>query len=163
MQCKWNTCTNEARNKSPFCSGTCKKRFQRSSGTNVSVGASGTVKLHIITEGEVYGRQAVKCSQYGTRPMPLVNTDQPHPGGRGKYTRQDGTTYQFDSSGTAHDDQPASDSPTPTQLQAARDRRTNPDRLNWGKRMTFSELNKAGLKGNRVAIPGDWDYVKVAQ
>lgn len=33
MKCKWDKCDNEARAKSPFCSGTCKKRFQRASGT----------------------------------------------------------------------------------------------------------------------------------
>lgn len=30
MRCKWNQCSNEARTKSPFCSGTCKKRYVRS-------------------------------------------------------------------------------------------------------------------------------------
>lgn len=30
MKCKWNQCNNEARAKSPFCSGTCKKRYSRS-------------------------------------------------------------------------------------------------------------------------------------
>ncbi len=36
--------------------------------------------------------------------------------------------------------------------------RTNPDRLNWGKSMTGDQLEQAGLKANRVPIPGDWDY-----
>lgn len=40
--------------------------------------------------------------------------------------------------------------------------RTNPERLNWGPRMTRAELDEAGLKANRVPIPGDWDYVGVA-
>ncbi len=44
----------------------------------------------------------------------------------------------------------------------ARARRTAPDKLNWGTHMTPDELHKAGLKGNRVPIPGDWDYVGVA-
>ena len=33
MKCKWESCENEARGKSPFCGGTCKKRYQRASGT----------------------------------------------------------------------------------------------------------------------------------
>lgn len=33
MKCKWKDCNNDARAKSPFCSGTCKKRYQRTSGT----------------------------------------------------------------------------------------------------------------------------------
>ncbi len=37
MKCKWEPCDNEARGKSPFCGGTCKKRHQRASGTDVPV------------------------------------------------------------------------------------------------------------------------------
>ena len=51
-----------------------------------------------------------------------------------------------------------SETVTPDQLQAARDRRTNPDLLNWGDPMTSAELHDAGLRANRVPIPGDWDY-----
>ncbi len=40
--------------------------------------------------------------------------------------------------------------------------RTNPDRLNWGPWMNSDALNEAGLKANRVPIPGDWDYEGVA-
>lgn len=36
-ECKWKDCTNDTRPKSPFCSGTCKKRYQRASGTDVPV------------------------------------------------------------------------------------------------------------------------------
>ncbi|HDZ14698.1 hypothetical protein LCGC14_1009610 [marine sediment metagenome] len=36
--CKWDKCDNEARQKSLFCGGTCKKRYARS-GTDVPVGA----------------------------------------------------------------------------------------------------------------------------
>ena len=36
--------------------------------------------------------------------------------------------------------------------------RTHPERLNWGEPMTRAELEAAGLKANRVPIPGDWDY-----
>lgn len=130
MKCKWNECENEARLKSPFCSGTCKKRHARASGTNVPVEvgqmSSGTqagqhdnitildpgfkhvlkVKLppfYIVPDQTVYGRRAA-CwdnDQWATRPEPLNITDKPHSGGRGKYTRNDGTVYQFDCMGTA--------------------------------------------------------------
>ncbi len=36
--------------------------------------------------------------------------------------------------------------------------RTNPDTLNYGPGMTASQLARAGLKHNRVPIPGDSDY-----
>ncbi len=36
--------------------------------------------------------------------------------------------------------------------------RTEPDKLNWGPWLNTAELNVAGLKANRVPIPGDWDY-----
>ena len=37
--------------------------------------------------------------------------------------------------------------------------RREPDKLNWGPWMDMAELEQACLKANRVAIPGDWDYV----
>ena len=37
------------------------------------------------------------------------------------------------------------------------------DDLNWGPYMTAEQLEQAGLRGNRVTIPGDWDYVGVAR
>lgn len=36
--------------------------------------------------------------------------------------------------------------------------RREPELLNWGEWMSARELDEAGLKANRVAIPGDWDY-----
>ncbi|KKM05810.1 hypothetical protein LCGC14_1750340 [marine sediment metagenome] len=36
--------------------------------------------------------------------------------------------------------------------------RLEPDKLNWGPHLNIAELNAAGLKANRVPIPGDWDY-----
>lgn len=39
--------------------------------------------------------------------------------------------------------------------------RTNPDKLNHGQHMNSSELEQAGLKANRVPIPGDRDYAGV--
>ncbi len=40
--------------------------------------------------------------------------------------------------------------------------RTNPEKLNWGPYMTAEQLAESGFKANRVSIPGDWDYEKVA-
>ncbi len=39
--------------------------------------------------------------------------------------------------------------------------RAHPELLNWGKWMNSQQLEQAGLKANRVSIPGDWDYVGV--
>lgn len=36
--------------------------------------------------------------------------------------------------------------------------RQEPDKLNWGAWMSSQQLSAAGLKGNRVTLPGDWDY-----
>lgn len=36
--------------------------------------------------------------------------------------------------------------------------RTMPDKINWGPWMNSQQLERAGLKANRVPIPGDWDY-----
>lgn len=41
--------------------------------------------------------------------------------------------------------------------------RTNPDTLNTGKHMTAHQLKQAGLKANRVPIPGDHDYKGVCE
>ncbi len=54
--CKWEPCINNARPKSPFCSGTCKKRYQRASGTLPS--PSGT---NVPVEAEV--GQTTPCTQ----------------------------------------------------------------------------------------------------
>ncbi len=40
--------------------------------------------------------------------------------------------------------------------------RREPDKLNWGAWLNMAQLEQAGLKANRVPIPGDWDYVGVA-
>ncbi len=52
-------------------------------------------------EHTVYNRQAVsyKVDKFETKPEPLDVTDTPHAGGRGRYTRLDGTVYQFDCRG----------------------------------------------------------------
>lgn len=103
MKCKWAGCENEARAKSPFCSGTCKKRYQRASGTDVPV----EVGQEQVGQGESvpvvsYAHYMNNLSKYAIR--------------------------------------------------------REPELLNWGPWMNSQQLAMAGLKANRVAVPGDWDY-----
>lgn len=116
MQCKWENCENDARAKSPFCSGTCKKRYQRASGTSVpvEVGQGQVGHDRIVPVAEGCAMVQVGLDHYRTCP------DQYIP-------------------------------------------RREPDKLNWGPWMNSQQLEQAGLKANRVSIPGDWDYVGVAQ
>ena len=128
-----------------------------------------TRTYYVKTDGKVYNRQAVtfKGDQYESRPEPVNPDDQPSEGGRGKYTRADGSQYQIDATGHSHDipakltTQPASledyqqDQENQTGYYATR---TNADSLNWSTPMSAMELQQAGYKANRVSIPGDWDY-----
>ncbi len=41
--------------------------------------------------------------------------------------------------------------------------RANPNLLNWGDWMNAKQLAEAGLKANRVCVPGDWDYDGVCE
>ena len=41
--------------------------------------------------------------------------------------------------------------------------RNSPELLNWGEPMSLMGLQQAGLKANRVTIPGDWDYSGVCE
>lgn len=36
--------------------------------------------------------------------------------------------------------------------------RREPELLNWGPWLNMAQLETAGLKANRVSVPGDWDY-----
>ena len=36
--------------------------------------------------------------------------------------------------------------------------RADAESLNWGEYMSKDQLKTAGLRGNRVTLPGDWDY-----
>jgi hypothetical protein len=170
-QCKQcNKEYNPKRATSKYCSSKCRKLAFRVSVPKVSVPSEKVNVpgiLAVSVPGKVYGRQAVKCNKYDTRPEPLDPTDRPHPGGRGKYRRQDGTIYQFDSTGNVREEQPAIIDTTQTasldHYQSNPDqyaKRTNAATLNWGEPMSSPELAKAKLTANRVAIPGDWDYTK---
>lgn len=118
MKCKWNDCNYPARDKSPFCSGTCKKRhqrLQRASGTDVPV--------------EVGQEQVgqIECVPVGPGVLVQVGLDD-------YYTNPD--KYAI---------------------------RLEPDKLNWGAWIDSEALERAGLKANRVSIPGDWDYSGVGR
>jgi hypothetical protein len=39
-------------------------------------------------------------------------------------------------------------------------RRHDPERLNWGLPLAPAQLKQAGLRANRIPIPGDFDYVE---
>ena len=48
-------------------------------------------------------------------------------------------------------------------VSASKATRTNPGQLNYGKPLSLHGLTKAGLKANRVPIPGDHDYSGVCE
>jgi hypothetical protein len=60
-----------------------------------------TSEYETVTGEKCYGRQAVACSEFDTRPEPLNATDQPVPLNRGRYIASDGQYYQFDAVGNA--------------------------------------------------------------
>lgn len=107
MVCKYETCNNEAKANSAYCSNSCRAQHSRRNKLSVTLGATleaqhtGATSGYTLAEGKAYNRPAVQYEgdQYATRPEPLNHDDQPHSGGRGKYTRADGTIYQYDSQG----------------------------------------------------------------
>ena len=121
MKCKWKDCSNDARAKSLYCGGTCKKRDSRASGTNVPV--------------EVGQEQVGQPS--GTK------SDKPEQLPNGLPDNCKLSTASLEHY-LANPDKYV--------------KRLEPDKMNWGDRMTSPELAAAGFKCNRVTIPGDWDY-----
>lgn len=129
MKCKWYKCENEAREKSIFCSGTCKKRYSRASGTDVPV--------------EV-GQQSS-----GTEVGQAQNeTPDVAPG----LTKPDKGEQIYPDKLEHYKSNP--------DMYVGRE---FPDDMNWDEPMSASELATAGLKRNRVTIPGDWDYKGVCE
>ncbi|MCK5605575.1 hypothetical protein KAR91_27020 [Candidatus Pacearchaeota archaeon] len=93
-------CDNEATGRSKYCTDTCKTLYNRNKGvtetvTNVTV----TPGFETVTDVKCYGRQAVVCSEFKTRPEPLDPTDLPVPLSRGRYVTVDDDVYQFDAVG----------------------------------------------------------------
>lgn len=119
MECK--ACSKDLTGKRTYCDDACRMAFKRHGSLNESMEAMGwqpeqpeqnepeqtnpNTQPEQVIGATVYGRQAVRFQgdQYDTRPMPLNPDDKPHSGGRGKYTRKDGSVYQFDCMGTAFD------------------------------------------------------------
>lgn len=115
-KCKFESCSNEAVGSSAYCSNSCRAKESKRNRTGATIEAqpeqteaqpqaqqpSATLP-YVAVNSTVYNRPAVsyRGDQWQTRPSPLSDTDQPHIGGRGKYTRADGSVYQFDSSGTS--------------------------------------------------------------
>jgi hypothetical protein len=112
MKCK--NCDNEVVGRGSYCGPSCKTLYNRNKKRNTvtiesvtpavtAVTTTAVTPAFVTAPGEVYGRQAVSFegNQYETRPIPLNPDDHPHTGGRGKYTRHDGTIYQFDCNGSA--------------------------------------------------------------
>jgi hypothetical protein len=104
-RCKYETCSNEITGSSAYCSNSCRAKESKRNRTGATIEAqpSGATSAFITGLGTVYNRQAViyKGDQWPSRPTPLNSYDQPHVGGRSKYTRQDGSVYQFDCNGSA--------------------------------------------------------------
>ncbi len=115
--------------------------------------------------GKVYNRPAVSCDEFNTRPAPLEVTDTPVPHNRGRYKREDGSVYQFDCTGRVCVKSGPVDSVRIASIEdyhAHREdyaERACAELLNWDPWMDTSELKEARLSGNRVTLPGDWDYV----
>ncbi len=71
MKCKWHECDNEARAKSPFCSGTCKKRYQRTSGTNVPVEVGQRPSGTEVGQGAIINEESVVSYENYLKYQPL--------------------------------------------------------------------------------------------
>ena len=173
MLCKH--CNKLITGNSQYCSASCKTLYNRNKSRNTAavtipaVTSRNTSDLAPVTVPDVtaYNRQAVSWpgDRYESRPAPLSDTDKPHPGGRGKYTRLDGISYQFDCNGNAHTYNKTKPGGKPASYEDYIDpdgrvyvERANPLLINWGQHKTSSELKAAGLIANREPIPGDWDY-----
>ncbi len=138
MKCKWTDCENGARAKSPFCSGTCKKRYQRASGTDVPVEVGQEQVGQLSGTGpKITPKQYANCLRHG----------------EGSYLLASENLDEFPVCTIAHY------YANPSKYIQRRE----PDKLNWGPWMNMAELEQAGLKANRVSVPGDWDYAGTAQ
>ena len=133
MKCKWRECENEARSKSPFCGGTCKKRHQRASGTDVPV------EVGQELSGTQVGQTLGSASS-------TQNTDEQE---TGESTIIEQAVIEYVRTAGLQDYYDNPDNYYP---------RREPERLNWGAWLNMDQLKQADLRANRVPIPGDWDY-----
>ncbi len=158
MKCKWKDCSNDARAKSPFCSGTCKKRYQRASGTNVPVEVG----------------QASSGTQAG---QPLIAAcERPFPTAQQIFDAE--LIKKADVKIGKHQIEPGSTNTEPPIAEVTMNPKTWPANfgqadckcqhcinarksgkgavINHGKWKSYSQLNRNEF--NRVALPGDSDY-----
>ncbi len=164
MQCLRQGCNNKSKGHGKYCSESCRAIYNRNKRNE-----GGTVEIkkpEHLPDQTVYGRPAISCSEFSSRPEPEQPDDKPVSGNRGRYRRLDGTEYQIDSvgkicdirSGTEVVGVPASLKDYNEPDGRAYAQRENPAKLNWGKPLTFHELQASPFTANRVSIPGDWDF-----
>ncbi len=114
MQCYNDGCTTELTGRQrQYCSDRCQKATERqrkavedgsgSTNADTDIPLNADKCLTSTNADKVYGRPAVHYDHddFDTRPEPLNITDTPLPLNRGRYTREDGTQYQFDAIGQA--------------------------------------------------------------
>lgn len=107
---KCEICGIECKGKT--CSGSCRAKLSRRTVNSdqkrtrtVETEAHAQKRTHceylLVSGVKCYGRPAVKCSEFGTRPEPLNPYDKPVPLSRGRYVTEDNEVYQFDAVGNA--------------------------------------------------------------
>jgi len=122
-------------------------------------------------DNELSGRQRSFCSDRCRKAVSRTNTSgepgqtvNPDKVGQGVQFREECVTCEnmVDENGVAACEERVSYQPalcSPDRYAS----RTNPEKLNWGEVMSSAELANAGLKANRVPIPGDFDYEGVCE
>ncbi len=151
MKCKWSGCDNERRLRSPFCGDTCYKRWVRANSDKIPVLKSdkpnsdrpenGPSQTKVPEKGVGVGQKSAKNPVSSEIPRqsktsaPVTDTPDIEP-----ETRIASIDDYY-----AHRDDYAE--------------RACPELLNWGAWMDTADLEQARLSGNRVTLPGDWDYV----
>lgn len=167
MQCKSDKCSNEVTGRQVFCSDKCRKAQSRTDNSDTSqLGQVNSDKVgQAIPSPETV--QAITELESGQGKCVSLEELEDELGIGGIEIKDDVAgshhkepdAYSWDE-GQYVDDPATLDDYLTDQLEntGRYAHRTNPDLLNWGKWMTKDELAKAGLKANRVTIPGDWDY-----
>lgn len=145
-KCKYEPCTKEVIGKSAYCCASCRAQHsRRNKGATLEAQHSGAT-VEGVCLGQAY---ALAMPEGATVDQPAISPDV----NLGK-----------------HEDAPQATKSTPAIAEQPTGidhyyanpdmyiTRREPERLNWGAHMSLAELGKAGLKANRVSIPGDHDY-----
>ena len=109
MKCKRDGCSNEVSGRAIWCGDKCRMSHARANSQPEHEQPQpeqinpNTEPEQIVGSVKCYGRPAVVCSQFKTRPKPLDSTDIPVVDNRGRYVRPDGSVYQFDFCGNSFD------------------------------------------------------------